>query len=578
MSSMSTPQRPPKRQKINTVSVHLNETSTVQVFSNHNASILSVVSNALLKRIHNCTNLSIIKLFKTEVESIQACRILYSLDIIENNGIEKLKLPSVRNCLLSDLEELDHVDLKSAIDVKLDKLMSLRRLFLPSVINLTISNMSIRNKHHFMNLVHVELINTHGYEYDILTSPNLKTILLKNCSLKQICNLDGLDEIIIDQCESLRYIENVSNVKTLSIRNCPRLASMVGINSIQQMTVTCCNDLKRIACIEAKTLRFDSCYSLTSIPQLIVENLQFVHCPSVIFINMSSKLKELIVDHCISLEVVQFNNDTAFCYADLSIKIIGNNKIVDIKEWYADSLVIRDNSSLETIDSVYNVSDLLLIDCRELYSVSNVYIVNELLIESCPAIEKVVNVFGFTNLHLIDCESLNMFDMYLTNLHSVRINDCPELNLSISGSGLEELNLLNCGFVFVSNLSKHTMIDIANTRLLPDLKTNMLLLSTPSLNEEPVIEEAVQLRQHMTFIFNQSNMIKRYIRRYIDMNKYIRFRDMVRQDRICNCAICHDSMTPNTSFFTRCNHLFHVDCFRNWMAIRRSCPLCNRTV
>lgn len=200
------------------------------------------------------------------------------------------------------------------------------------------------------------------------------------------------------------------------------------------------------------------------------------------------------------------------------------------------------------------------------------------MLESCPAIEKVNNVYGFTSLILLDCEELYEFSMYLTELTTVRINDCPLVKLFINGSHLEELSLINCGLIFVKNISGHAFVEIKNVRLLPDISSNCILVSKPLRSDDPAFPEATRVNECMNEIFEKVHLIRRFMIKVICRQRYLKLREMQRSNNLYDCVICQDPMSPLDTIFTSCNHVFHCECLRSWVYIRRSCPLCNQTI
>lgn len=41
------------------------------------------------------------------------------------------------------------------------------------------------------------------------------------------------------------------------------------------------------------------------------------------------------------------------------------------------------------------------------------------------------------------------------------------------------------------------------------------------------------------------------------------------------CPICYTEMTPTSAKFTRCGHLYHIDCLTTWMRRQLFCPICH---
>ena len=46
------------------------------------------------------------------------------------------------------------------------------------------------------------------------------------------------------------------------------------------------------------------------------------------------------------------------------------------------------------------------------------------------------------------------------------------------------------------------------------------------------------------------------------------------------CIICYDEYNPDDKIqlITSCKHIFHLNCFNNWLRKKRKCPLCKTNI
>ena len=564
-----------KKARFNSSNITLGDCSNKN-FCNSSASILSVVNNKTLKNIINCQGMTVLNLHDTAIRRIRSCPLIYSITIIDNNTLEVLKLPSVIEANLHNARDLCIIDLPHAIRISIDHLPRLQQLKLPRVVNVSISNMNLCNKPTIYELFpcaeELTLTNVCGFnELERFSGLHLRKITIRNCDISTITNLEEFDEIIIENCFSLQSIEHLYDVKSLIVDNCPKLLRVEQISS-KQITITRCNELLHISNIISTMLQIEYCFELMTIPSLAVDSIIIGRCPSLCDINLYHNLSQAVIDHCDSLEMIHFDGDVAFGYDKLVLKLYGSNQIIDIKDWYVSNLVIRNNSSLETIRSIYNLTELSIFDCRELVTIADVSILEDLSIESCPALETMENIYGFSNLALVDCESLTRFSMYLTELKTVIVNHCFNLNFTISGSMLEDLSLVDCGFVIITDLSYRAELEIKNARMLPDTST-----STPNILSRigiSVYQESIDLGNLMANMMYQAGVISKRLRSFTIRSRYLKFLDLKFKDELYDCAICQECVCPASSTFTRCNHVFHSSCLGEWLQIRRSCPLC----
>ena len=569
--------RAAKKAKLSSPIIDINNNE--EVCFGKNTTVLSIKNNDEIKDISDCKNLSVLTLENTSIEKIYSCPNLYHLTVNKNDGLEIINLPSVKVAQLKDICDIDVIKLESASKVILDNMPMLTTLLLPNALDVSISNMDLFNMTFRKSIPRAISLNLHNVSgmksFNEIKCNNLMKLVIDNCSFTSISNLDGYDEIIIENCSSLRHIENISNVDKLTINNCPELFSLDTVKDVLHLHVSRCETLRRIRNIEGVNLFIEYCFNLLTLDSLYVEKIKISRCPFLVSICLHPDLLHLIVDHCSFLESLKFNYENPFCYSNLRIDIIGDNMIQEVQDWYASKLVIKENQTLERIIKVHNLIDLTIIDCVELNTISEIYITNNLTIQCCPSLEDVLNVHGFGELSLIDCEALTNFHISGVYLKELSINGCPGLNTNFHGDNLKNLTLINTGFVIVHSLSNYSTIDIKNARLLPNLSSTNNQIDTLECNEDIVNNEAMLLKSHMNKLFQSAKCILGRYQSYNIRCNYLQFIQMKKNDRICDCVICQETISPETSKITKCGHIFHSRCLSEWFSIRRTCPLCN---
>lgn len=569
-------QRPSKKAKLNSSIVDIQNNNLLNI--SKDANVVSIVNNQTIKSICGYRNLSILSLIDTRIEKISSCGILHILTIIENIGLKTLNIPSVKILQLKDACNLKEINASTASKVSLDNLPLLKNAKLINASAVSISNMrwGSRVEISMPKVLSLELNNVSNIKTqdDILLS-NLNRLIIKNCSIVSLSNLDRFDEIIINNCPSLQHIESLQNISNLTITNCPQLVSLDTITNLARLSVSRCDRLRRIKNIEAKGVYIEYCFGLTTLDELAIEYIKLTRCPFLVSVSIHHSLESLIIDHCGFLESLKFNSEHPFCHVKLGIYIIGDNMIEEIRDWYCSTLLIKENQSLEAIKNVYNVEEISIIDCSELNSISGIYVLNSITAQCCPSLELISNVYGFSKLSLIDCESLVDFKITMSKLETVYINGCPELNFQFIGNYLEHLTLIDTGFTLIHKISPYSTINIKNARLLPDIHT-VNEVDTTATDREFVYEEAIQLQLHMKKMFESAKFIFNHLKSFQLRCRFINFIRMKKQDRLSDCVICQESIKVNHSILTECNHMFHSVCLTSWFNVRRSCPLCNQ--
>ena len=560
-----------KRAKLNTSVVCLGPETTVQAFSNSKASVLTIQNNSSINQVLNCPSLSILQLSQTQVVEINDCSILYSLTISDNIGLKMLNLFSVRKLNISRAMNLESIDMENVQTAKLKDLPLLTDITLPTLTEVSVDNVGAMCPHlssSFPKAHSIELINVSSFDKkERFSGSLLRHLTFRNCNIRNINCLNELDELIVEDCKFLQSITNLK-LKSLMAANCNGLIKIESITS-ELITVSRCNHLRKLSQLDCEKLNIEFCFEIATLPTLETKDLAISRCPSLVKINLSESVQTAMIDNCESLTYIDFDSEIAYGYNNLEIRMYGDNELTAIKDWFVAKLDVRNNSSLESIQNIYNLVDLTVVNCRELCSISDASVLGDLHIEMCPSLEEVSNMYGFTNLVVIECDMLSLFQTYLTELRNVYISNCNNLTFAIMGSQLESLALIDCGAIMVHDLPIDAEVDVKNASLLPNLSSSDVI-------EDVSQSAALKFRTHIELMITKARLISRYVKKFIVRNRYLKYIRFKNENDVYDCPICHDVIIPNNSTVTSCSHIFHVTCLFEWLKIKRSCPLCNK--
>jgi len=560
---------PTKKKKLNPEDVHQICGSSI--------SVLSINSNFQIKTIVKCCKLTILKMVNAQVKTIENCPILRSLTINKNKGLKILELPSVEKAHLQNISDMSSITLPKARILHIENLPLLKYLNAPLVEEISIVDMRFDIfKSHILapssvaRAIRLNNVRKVNFKYDApIAAVRNCSLTICNCSLgssNRLSNINGFDEVIIKDCSSVRFIENIQNVNKLTIINCSKLYRISSLANIQKVFISRCDSLERITMIEATKLSIEYCSNLQLLPTLSIDEMHVNHCPSLSNLNIGVLTSRLDINKCPRLESVTFANMNTFGYHNLEINMTGDNHIEHISEWTVAKLTISDNTTLESIQSIYNIKEMIIMNCGELVSISNIRNINEIFIQTCPLLESITEVYGFEHLTLIDCELLTEVQMFLANLKTTTIAQCLNLQLHLIGTSLRLLSLSDCGFMIVKNLSTSAIVNTKNARLLPDLTSSVV---------DGVCSAAVALKKHTNALFKATKDITFALQAYVLQSKYIRYTGLKQDGELYDCVICQESLMPHSCTFTECDHVFHLNCLSEWFIIRRTCPLCN---
>ncbi len=541
------------------------------------ASVLTIKDNNSLNEIKNCSCLTLLKMSNTKVKKIKNCPVLYCIDIENNFGLGTLYSPSAYQCCIKNAKCLHSVILENAEIVELNRLPLLQNIIIPNAKIVTLSNTNlVIDFNNMSKLKMLTLTNLKDIPLNVVRNLHLDKLVIKNCNIEIISELFGFNQIIIENCSNLFSVKEIKNVINLTINDCENLYEVQDIYDISTVILNKCTSLEKLDDINVDEFKIIHAMDLLKIQNVIATKMLIINCPFVIEIDISGTSELVHIENCKTLETINFDCSNTFSYSNLTIELIGDNQIDEIKDWYLKKLYVEDNRCITSISNLYNLYELKITGCLDLHTISNTFVAQSIFIQCCPSLDEVNDVYGYKELELIDCEKISNFSTRLTELYSINIQKCPLLNLVIDGSLLKNLVLIDTGFMVIKNMSIASEVSIDNADLLPDLQTNIFGMDTPPMDEDIVFPEAEQLANHMRKLSMNATFLSRKIRSYLDRINYLKYLNARKNNNLSNCAICLDEICILTSSFTPCNHVFHRSCIITWINNRRICPLCNR--
>ncbi len=523
---------------------------------------IAINQNRNIMNIQNCPILSILTLNNTCVQTIKNCKSLHSLSMTINRGMKLLKSNSIRELNLYSCADLQTLIVPNAKSIILNKVRSLCKVVAPSATTLSITNMDIDDGvdiiHAMANLKSLTLDNVDGVSINDIAELELSTLIIKNNNITSLSDLRDIDNIVIENCSSLTNIKCLSGIKTITINHCPSLRR-VRLVDAEKIQIDKCGNLVDVSNITCHEMSISFCFSLLSLPVSIIECLKVDSCPYLTSMDVSSGAKSIIVNNCHSFEQFNFECNSAFAHSDLSIEIYGENSIEHIYKWYVAKLTVVDSSALVSIENVHNLTHLTLMNCPELLQISGLC-ATSLLINSCDSLRFIREMFSLIDLSIMDCGDLEQIDLGLTKLENVKLIDCEKLFAVINCKFVETLTIKNSACVIPKHLNPTSMVDIKDMPLLPDTTG----------------KEALVINNRLDELLRASVIIGKYMFKRMSDRKYLKFIQKTLNDQMCNCVICQDDLDgPFNTAFTKCDHMFHVDCLYKWLQYKQLCPLCN---
>jgi hypothetical protein len=530
---------------------------------------LTIKENKKIEVIEGCEALCVLSLTRTIVKTVANCPRLHTFDIIDNNGLTSILLPSTLQARIADCRDLQHLELTRALSVYLDDLPKLTRLQIPVVRELVFSNFQWTSTFSMItqlsNLRVLKIINVTNVQETLLQvlPCSVEVMVIKNCSISTLTGVTGRRELTVSRCSLLTSIENISDVATIAISGCDNLYYIRNVSK-STMVVNNCNRLVTLDELRLGKLIVEYCFRLVVISKLDVRRLCVRRCPLLKELFVHTKTTRLTVDHCNALDSVNFSDTPILSYTELHIEMYGDTKIRIIKDWYVATLLVKANTYLEQIKGVCNLDSLSLIECSNLQTIHNLFVRKNMTIESCVNLVSFNNVYGYANLSIVDCPRLTTLGMRLIP-SKIAILHCPALNICVDGSILKCISLGNCGIGLVRNFSLLTELDIHQVRGIPDMR------STSGTQTIVACRFAERMRRFETI----SRLLARWFRALHARRRYQKYLSLKASNDLYDCPICQEPTELENASFTRCEHLFHSGCIAQWMCIRQRCPVCN---
>lgn len=557
-------QRAPKRACYNMQVIGREDTAEFNTFT-----ALTIKENKEIDTIEKCDALRVLSLIDTTVKTISNCPCLHSLDILDNDGLTGISLPTVLEARITDCRDLQHLELTHAVSVFLDNLPKLTCVRLPAVEELVCMNFlwsntfsMIANLSHLRVLKLVKVADFHESLLRILPT-SVDVLVIKKCPIRTLAEIAGLRELTVCRCKFLTSIQNISDVETITISDCDNLLHIRHI-SRSGMIVNNCDRLVLLDELRLGMLFVEYCVGLVVLSQLDVRRLCVRQCPHFTELRVHTKTTRLTIDHCSALDAIIFSGGKTINYANLHIEMYGDSRIRVIKDWYVATLVVKENTYLQQIKGVCNLETIGLIECRNLHTISNMFVRENMTIESCANLESLSNVYGYANLGIADCPKLVTLGLRLIPSR-VAILRCPALNISIDGTILKFLSLVNCGIGMVHNFCLTTHLDIHEVRSIPDMRSTS---ATQTIVARRFADRMKQLEA-------ASRLLARWFRYTHSRRRYQRYISLKASNDLYDCPICKEPTQLENASFTRCEHLFHSGCIAQWLCIRQRCPVCN---
>ncbi len=541
---------------------------TEHEFSGDYTTVLNICNNTTTQHVRNCPILSTMHARSTVIQTIDNCPSLYHLSMTNTASINSIKVPSLMIAHLDNCKNLRIVEGEALHELKLNKLPAIQRIHAPSVQTAKLSNMDISNLP-FRLSDGLPAVSALSFKYckifnlfeEIQRCSMLQRLTLKNCSIEAIDCIGNLQELSITNCSGLRAVCNLSSIKTVRIMMCKHLTRLCQADSIDTMFIDQCDDFSLIMDVSCIKLIVRHCFNLAVLPFMHAKKLVMDMCVSLSVLQIHPDMEVVVVNNCPALDSVEFFQDAEDVYTNLKMHLIGDVDIDHVSDWTVGCLTVENNFTLNTISNVHNLFRLDIDNCIDLDTIENIH-VQELSVRNCHGLTAISNIQGLTDLFVSECLMLENIQLDAVVPSKIYINGCENLFFRFDAALVEYLDINNCGIIVASNLNKDAILHVDNAALLPDVD---------SIDIESFVEATryVEYAMDVVYGFIMRCMIRSRMR------KFIQFK---RLGRLSGCVICQDSLSPDTTTFTNCNHMFHIECLRSWMHIRRTCPLCNQAI
>ena len=66
---------------------------------------------------------------------------------------------------------------------------------------------------------------------------------------------------------------------------------------------------------------------------------------------------------------------------------------------------------------------------------------------------------------------------------------------------------------------------------------------------------------------------------YFPIHQKEQEKQQIEEEQIEECSICLEKLEKNNSVvILECGHKFHDKCIKNWMKIKKTCPICRKKI
>lgn len=562
---------------------HNSNRTTISIdgnIENINLGVVSLIvkNNEVISILSKLQSLTYLKLINTKVGTIANCKWLTTA-VIENND----QLTNITN-----LNKLDDLQLLHCSQLELINLHKLKDLIIHNCTRLfSIKACSLINAT-FINCISMRIINL---------GTNLNKLVLNNCDqIQNLSFLNGsnINHIELINCKRLHSINSLDICGTIIIRECHALTKINAYIHCNLIQLEMCDNLVAIHRLNALKCIISRCASFKQINMITINKLIIDYCDNINFINTNG-IKELYINYCdlikkiyidTKTEIIKLKDCVSFeCFNSrklsnneirkIAITLIGKFSFDHLSKIFASSLTIINNNQIYTIDTIYDLERLEIINCPKLETIENSVITNSLTVKNCQNLYSISDIMALRNIILVNLPKLRECKLIFTPIETVYIEKCLKLSTSFSGIWIRYLTLIDTNIISIDEIPDNAIIDILNSRYLPNIPTNINEIATPLMDEDaPENPLAIQLNNYLSLRTSSVNKIIHIIR--IHQIRLLK-------DRLCiaiaenKCAICLDEILPHDRFISKCFHTFHMHCINTWADIRNKCPLCNQS-
>ena len=547
---------------------------------NINSDVVSLIikNNQVVSTLSKLQSLTYLKLINTKVSTIANCKWLTTAVIQDNNQINNItNLNKLDDLQCIDCNQLEIINLQKLRDLVVQNCPNLFSIKACNLINAVFINcFSMRTINLGNKLNKLVLTNCNQVQnLTFLVGSNINQIELINCKrLHSINSINNCGTIIIRECQALTKIDANINCNLMQIEMCDNLTIINKLNSLKCI-VSRCSGLKKINANNIDNLIIDYCNSMIDISTSGIKEMFINYCDLIKKIYIYPETEIIKLKDCISFESFYSKPIPINAVRNIAITLIGKFSFDHITKLFVSSLTIIDNYQIYNIDTIHDLQRLEIINCTRLETVENSVIVDSLVIKNCRNLHTISDIMAIRNLTLINLPHLSEFNLVFIPIEFVFIEDCLKLSATLPGQWIKYLTLIDTNIISIDNLANNAIVEIKNSRYLPDIVSNINAIDTPLMDEDtPDNAATIELNKY----FETRNTAVNKIIHVIRIHQIRLLKDRLHAaltERMC--VVCLDEIALLDRFISKCFHTFHIDCIYTWSGIRNTCPLCNQT-